>query len=65
MDLHQIYDRIRVKFPSDCNDEEPCIHGGVFYQHGEWKHLVRSALEQLKREHTVSYSKADRKYRLS
>ena len=65
MDLQEIYDRIRNKFPSDCNDAEPCIHEGHFYQHGEWKHLVRAALEQLRKQGRVSYSRADRIYRLT
>jgi len=64
MDLQEIYDRIRTKFASDCDDAEPCIHEGHFYQHGEWKHLARSALEQLKKQQRVSYNRADRRYRL-
>ena len=65
MYLHEIYDEIKTTFPSDCDDEEPCIHKGRLSQYGEWKHLVRSALEQLKKKHIVSYNRIDRKYQLS
>jgi hypothetical protein len=65
MDLQEIYDAIKNEFPSDCNDAEPCIHEGHFYQHGEWKHLVRAALEQLRKQLRVTYSRADRTYRLT
>ena len=64
MDLQQIYDKIKARFPLDCNDKELCIHKEVFYQYGEWKHLVRTALEHLKREHAVLFNKADGKYQL-
>lgn len=65
IDLQEIYDTIRNEFPSDCNDAEPCIHEGHFYQHGEWKHLVRAALEQLRKQRRVFYNKANRTYRLT
>ena len=48
MDLQEYDKRVKTKFLSDCDDREKCIHQEVFYQYGEWKHLVRSAIEHLK-----------------
>lgn len=64
VDLQHIYNGIKAKFPSDCNDKELCVHQEVFYQYGEWKHLVRTALEHLKKEGTILFDKSDGKYRL-
>ena len=55
MNIHDIYRVIQSRYPSDCDDKEPCEHKGHFYQHGEWKHLVRDALKGLKKDRLVKY----------
>jgi hypothetical protein len=55
MNIQDIYRVIQLKYPSDCDDREPCEHKGHFYQYGEWKHLVRSALQKLKKDRLVKY----------
>lgn len=62
--MRQIYDKIRVRFPSDCDDKEKCIHNGVVRKQSEWKHIARAAIEQLIREKIVIYSKLDKTYQL-
>jgi hypothetical protein len=56
MTVEQIYNNIRKTHSEDCDDEEPCKHKGKFYQYGEWKHLVRGALQGLKKQGTVGYN---------
>lgn len=56
MTIHEIYAIIKEKFPADCDDNEPCIHKGHFYQNGEWKHQIRNALQGLKKDGSVEYS---------
>ena len=58
--IHEIYKLIKEKFPSDCDDSEPCIHKGHFYQYGEWKHQVRNALQGLQKNKSVEYSKPNK-----
>jgi hypothetical protein len=55
LNIQEIYKRIQRKYPTDCDDEEPCEHKGHFYQYGEWKHLVRDTLQRLQKEHVVCY----------
>lgn len=55
MNIQTIYSKIQKKYPNECDDTEPCEHKGHFYQHGEWKHLVRNALQGLKKEKMVVY----------
>ena len=62
LNIQEIYKRIKIKYPTDCDDKEPCEHNGHFYQYGEWKHLVRDALQGLKKEHVVRYDSGDDKW---
>jgi hypothetical protein len=60
MPINQIYEKIKVAYGDDCDDTERCEHAGIFYQYGEWKHLVRDALQALKRQGIVTYDSASR-----
>jgi hypothetical protein len=62
LNIQEIYKRIQRKYPTDCDDKEPCEHKGNFYQYGEWKHLVRSALQGLQKEHVVRYDSKNDKW---
>ncbi len=53
--IQAIYSEIQKKYPNECDDREPCEHKGHFYQYGEWKHIVRNALQGLKKEKMVVY----------
>lgn len=64
MKMQQIYDKIRARFPSDCDDSEKCIHKGVVKKQSEWKHITRDAIGQLLREKTVNYNKLNKTYQL-
>lgn len=55
LDIQTIYVEVRKKYPKECDDTEPCEHKGHFYQDGEWKHVVRNALQGLKKEKMVVY----------
>ncbi len=50
MDIYEIYQIVKDAYPRDCDDSEPCIHKGHFYQNGEWRHDVRNALQGLKKD---------------
>ena len=53
LNIQAIYIEIQKKYPNECDDREPCEHKGHFYQYGEWKHLVRNALQGLRKEKMV------------
>lgn len=53
LDIQTIYVEIQKKYPKECDDREPCEHKGHFYQYGEWKHVLRNALQGLKKEKIV------------
>ncbi|MBN1470198.1 MAG: hypothetical protein JW925_00330 [Syntrophaceae bacterium] len=53
LNIQAIYVEIQKKYPNECDDSESCEHKGHFYQYGEWKHLVRNALQGLKKEKIV------------
>ncbi len=55
MNIQAIYIEIQKLYPNECDDKEPCEHKGHLYQYGEWKHIVRNALQGLKKEKTVVY----------
>jgi hypothetical protein len=55
MNIRAIYIKIQNKYPNECDDGEPCKHKGRFYQYGEWKHIVRNALQGLKKDKIVVY----------
>ncbi len=56
MNIHEIYKTIKDSYPRDCDDNEPCIHKGHFYQDGEWRHEVRNVLQGLKKDGLVKYN---------
>ncbi len=60
MNIRTIYIEIQKKYPTECNNREPCEHKGHFYQYGGWKHQVRDALQGLKKGEMVVYDSAKR-----
>jgi len=64
MKMRQIQQRIQAHFPLECDDAEKCTHRGRASKQSEWKHLVRSAAEELTRQKTIFYDKTTTTYRL-
>jgi len=50
-EINEIYDSVKHRFPTLCDDDYPCLHrkhnGSL---QAEWKHRVRSALQACKKK---------------
>lgn len=44
-----IYNKIKILYPEECDDSKRCIHNRTDYYGPEWKHKVRSVQSSLKR----------------
>ena len=59
-----IYNKIKILYPVECNDNEQCIHNDVDYNGPEWKHKVRSAQSSLRKSCIIILNAKTREWEL-